>query len=90
MTVFPPTRSQGFYVLFYDNSGVLEKHLFANFFGITFSMFGIFFCSRSLSNLKNFASAKKFQHKSKIIELAEAIVRNIKNYIKNCRSWPKI
>ena len=89
MTVFPPTRSQSFYVLFYDNSGVLEKHLFANCSSVSallFQCLGLFFCSRSLSNLKLFASAKKCQRKSKIVELASAILRNIKNYIKNGQS----
>ena len=38
-------------------------------------MFGIFFCSRSLSNLRFLASAKQCRRKSKIIELASVIVR---------------
>ena len=76
---------KSFYVLFYDNSGLPDKHLCATCSRVSTLLFQCFW-SRSHSNLKIFASAKKCRRKSKIVELVSAILRNIKNYIKTCRS----
>ena len=79
MTVFPPTRSPSFMFFSMIIVGYLKNiylqivQVFRHYF---LNVWDFFFGSRSLSNIKIFALAKECRCKSKITELASAIVRN--------------